>query len=120
MQPKNLLFVIRHSSYGLFPGREILDAILAASAYGQNIQVLFMDEGIWQLKSDQQANLIAQKSVEKNLAAFEIYEIEDLFVCERSALERGISADNISVDAQWLNTASIRTLLSKQDQIVSF
>lgn len=120
MLPKNLLFVIRHTPYGHFPGKEVIDALLACSAYGQNIALLFLNDGVFHLKSHQQAAKIEQKSIEKMLAALEIYDVNEIYACEESISLRSIKFDNPDQQITLLNRPKINALMLKQDKLLSF
>ncbi len=50
---KKLLFISRHAPYGSSLARDALDAVLASSAYDQQLSLLFMDDGVFQLLKNQ-------------------------------------------------------------------
>ena len=120
MNPKNLLFVIRHTPYGSFPGKEVIDALLACSAYGQNIAVLFLNDGVFHLSRQQQAEKIEQKSVEKMLSALEIYDVTDIYACEESMALRNVKLETGQQLVTPLDRAKINALMLKQDKLLSF
>ncbi|MCV6605105.1 MAG: DsrE family protein, partial [Porticoccaceae bacterium] len=62
MSDNNLLFILRSAPYGSSLAREGLEAVLAAASLGQNVSVLFMDDGILQLTRHQQPGQIGQKN----------------------------------------------------------
>ena len=47
--PKKLLFVLRQAPYGSTLAKDALDAILATSAYEQDLSIAFIDDGVFQL-----------------------------------------------------------------------
>lgn len=118
--PKKLLFVLRHAPYGNSLAKEALDAILASSAYDQTMSILFMDDGVLQLIKNQHAGLIEQKSFSKILDAFELYDINQLFVCAQSLTQRGIKTEKIANNIQTLPIEDIQRLMQQQDHILSF
>lgn len=118
--PQKLLFILRHTPYGNSLAKEALDAVLASSVYDQDLTILFMDDGVLQLTSSQQAELIGKKSLSKMLDAFELYDINQLFVCASSLAERGIKRDYISKNIRLLETHNIQKLMQQQDHILSF
>ncbi len=120
MTPKNLLFVIRQTPYGPLPGKEIVDALLACSAYGQNISILFINDGVFHLSANQQAQLIKKSSVEKMLSALAIYDIDEIYACEESVALRNITLSGGPLSVTLLDRSKINTLMSKQDKLLSF
>lgn len=115
-----LLFVLRQSPYGGLLARESLDAILASSAYGQELSVLFMDDGIFQLTQEQNPEKTEQKNIQKIIAALEMYDVDRLFVCKQSLIERGLTHEQLSCKATLLDQEQIQTLLSEQNHLLSF
>jgi tRNA 2-thiouridine synthesizing protein C len=118
--PKKLLFVLRQAPYGSTLAKDALDAILATSAYEQDLSIAFIDDGVFQLINNQQAELIDQKNIARILSALPLYDITQLFVCAASLAERGIALNAISEDITVLEPKALRTLLSQQDHLLSF
>jgi len=122
MMSAKLLFVCRHAPYGRGVAREALDAILAAAAYGQDIGVLFIDDGVFQLLPDQAPGALPQKSLEANLSALPLYEVERLYVHSESLQERGLASGDL-VELEGLQTIDARAvgqLLTQHKQLLSF
>lgn len=120
MNKKQLLFVIRHCPYGNLLAREGLDALLAASVYEQALSVLFLDDGVFQLLRQQITEPISQKNCAKLLSVFPLYEINAVFVCRSSLRQRRLTEDDICIPVKLLSTEEIRTLMRRQDQLLSF
>jgi len=116
-----LLFVCRHAPYGQGVAREALDAMLAAAAYGQDIGVLFMDDGVFQLLPEQAPGSLPQKSLEANLSALPLYEVRRLYVHSESLQERGLALANlIDLELQAVDSQAIGQLLTQHKQLLSF
>lgn len=118
--PRKLLFALRHAPYGNTFAKESLDAILATAVYEQTLSVVFMDDGVFQLINSQQADAINEKSFSNMLSAFPLYDIDRVFVCEQSLVERGISLQSIPTIVQPLNTQALNQLFQQQDHLLSF
>jgi len=118
---KKILFISRHAPYGSSLAKDALDAILAASAYDQQLSLLFMDDGIFQLLKNQTANEIAQKSFAAILPVLPIYEINSVYVHRESLEKRQITINELVLDGvQIIDSATICSLLTQQDQLLSF
>lgn len=81
------LIVIDRAPYGSWSGREAVDMAFSLAAFDQPVALLFTDAGVNWLRAGQDGSAIAQKTLEKNLAAAGIFGIERLMV-EQSSLER--------------------------------
>lgn len=120
---KNLLFISRHAPYGTSIAREALDAVLGASAYGQNLSLLFMDDGVFQLLKHQNPKELQQKSLSANLSALPLYEVERLFVHSESLSARGLTPDQLIFSGEELtplDNQQVAELMRQQDQLLSF
>lgn len=60
-----MLLVLRRGPYGNALARASLDVALAAAAFEQDVHLLFMDDGVWQLLPGQQPADIAAKNLHK-------------------------------------------------------
>lgn len=118
---KKILFISRHAPYGSSLAKDALDAILVASAYGQDIALLFMDDGIFQLLPHQKAEHIEQKSFSSLLQALPLYEINKVYVHRESMEMRQITINDLSLDnLQVIGSNEIAKLQSEQDHLLSF
>ncbi|HWV15985.1 MAG TPA: sulfurtransferase complex subunit TusC [Cellvibrio sp.] len=118
---KKLLFVSRHAPYGSSIAKEALDAILAASAYNQQLSLLFMDEGVFQLLPAQEAQEIGQKSLAAMLPALSLYDIDEIYVHQESLQARQIESRELVLDnIKVIDSAAVHSLLARQHQLLSF
>ncbi len=118
---KKILLISRQAPYGKSTAREAIDIALAASVYDQDIGILFMDDGVFQLLKSQQSQYIDLKNIASILPALALYGIENIYVHQESLEARTIKADELILnDLQLLNNKDIGHLLSQQDQLLSF
>ena len=118
---KKLLFISRHAPYGSSLAKDALDAILAASAYDQQLSLLFMDDGVFQLLANQAPENISQKSFAAILPVLPIYEINSIYVHDESLKKRQITLNELVIEGvQIIDSAAICSLLAQQDQLLSF
>ncbi|ROS00075.1 tRNA 2-thiouridine synthesizing protein C [Sinobacterium caligoides] len=117
---KTLLFILRHSPYQTNLSKEAIDAALAGAVFEQRIQLLFTGEGVWQAVGNQQSEAIASKSIEANLQALSLYDIEDIYIDQDSLSQRGIPPQQIALSAKCIDTELAKRLIKDCDQILSF
>lgn len=117
---KKILFNNHQAPFGRSHAKESLDALLASSAYNQDISVLFSGDGVFQLTKAQQASNIEQKGISSTLPALEMYDITQVYA-QASALEtRGLKIDQLAIEVTLLTDNEIGTLTQSQDCILSF
>lgn len=118
---KKILLISRHAPYGQSIGKEAIDVALAAAVYDQNLSILFMDDGVFQLLKDQNAENIAQKNFASMLSALPFYDIENIYVHFESLEQRNIKPDELVIeDLQILNSLQVNLLMSQQEHILGF
>lgn len=119
IKTKKIGVIIRHAPYGNDFAQETIDAVLATAVFGQSLSVIFMADGVFQLLAGQQP-AEGKKSIQKQLAAFELYDIDTVFVCQQALDERGITDSELSISVNALAQDALQTLLHEQDVLLSF
>lgn len=114
------MYLFRSAPHGSSAGREGVDALLAASAYSENIQVLFVGDGVLQLLPDQQPDGILSKHYAPMFKLFELYDIEQVYVCQTSLQERGVEAIELLIDAEYLTPQQVAQHLAQAGKILTF
>lgn len=117
---KKILFISRQAPYGQSNAKECLDAILAASAYEQDISLLFMSDGVFQLKKHQDTGESQQKNLANIFPVLGLYDIDKIYTQDSALKERGLQQDDLVVTTTPLNNEAIQTLMEQQDQLLSF
>jgi len=120
------LFILQQSPYQSTLAREALDFALASAAFDQQVELLYVDDGVYQLLAQQESlNTFAQKNIEKTLQSLSLYEIETVNICQASAKSRGIEqlALNLSsseLTVNYLNHEAIAKLIQQADKVFRF
>lgn len=120
MAKKKLLFICTQPPYGNILAREALDAILASCAFDQDISVLFKGDGVYQLLGHQQPAVLQQKSILAILESFDLYEINQVFVCQHALSTRHIDPSALAIKAEVIGSAQISALLENQDCLLNY
>ncbi len=117
---KRILIICRKPPYGTSLSREAIDIALACAAFEQDMTLLFLDDGVFQLVKDQQADSINCKNHGKVLSALPLYEVDQIFVDCQSMSKRLITADDLVVPVENLSSEDISALMQKSDVIFNF
>lgn len=116
---KRFMYVNRRAPYGTVYALECLETILIAAAFEQDVSVVFMDDGVYQLKKDQDTAAIGMKNFSPTYRALEGYDVEKLYV-ERESLEaRGLTAEDLVVPVEILGAAELQEIMAAQDVVLS-
>jgi tRNA 2-thiouridine synthesizing protein C len=117
---KKFMFVNRKAPHGSVYALEALEVVLITAAFDQDVSLVFIDDGVYQLKRGMQTKGIETKNFSPTYRALEGYDIEKLYV-ERASLEaRGLTEDDLLVDVTVLDSAEMAELMAQQDVVLSF
>ncbi|TRZ66207.1 MAG: sulfurtransferase complex subunit TusC [Rhodocyclaceae bacterium] len=117
---KKFMFVNRKAPYGTIYALESLEVVLISAAFDQDVSLVFLDDGVYQLKKGQHTKGIETKNFSPTYRALDGYDIEKLYV-EKEALEaRGLTEDDLLVDVTVLSRAEMGELMEQQDVVLSF
>ncbi len=116
----DITFVFRSAPHGSARGREGVDAVLAASAYCDDICVIFVSDGVNLLLDGQDTHDILTKNFVPMLKLFELYDIEQVFVCRDSLQERGLGHAPLIIDIPALSRQEIADKLHIANKVLTF
>ena len=117
---KKCLYVNRRAPYGTSYALEAIDAVLIGSAFDQDISLLFIDDGIYQLKKEQDTADLEIKNHSPAYSAFEMYDVEKFYVSAEAMAARGLKKRDLLVDVEVLSDSKIGDLMDEHDVIFSF
>ena len=117
---KRIMYVNRRAPHGTIYALESLETVLIGAAFDQDVSLLFLDDGVFQLKKDQNPAGLEFKNFSKTYRALEMYDVEILFVEKDSLQERGLTVDDLLVDVELIDRDNISALIDQQDVVLSF
>lgn len=117
---KKFLYVNRKAPYGTIYALESLEVVLIGAAFEQDVSVVFMDDGVFQLKKGQDTSATKMKNFSPTYRALEMYDVEKLYVEKESMEARGLVEDDLVVPVEVLAADKLRGLMEEQDVILSF
>jgi tRNA 2-thiouridine synthesizing protein C len=117
---KKFMFVNRTAPHGTVYALESLEVVLITAAFDQDVSLVFIDDGVWQLKKGQQTKGIETKNFSPTYRALEGYDVEKLYVERESLAARGLTEDDLIVDVNVLSASELGTLMDEQDVVLSF
>lgn len=117
---RKFMYVNRRAPYGTIYALESLEVVLIAAAFEQDVTLVFMDDGVYQIKKGQNTDAIGVKNFSPTFRALEGYDVEKLYV-ERESLEsRGMTTDDLVVPVQLVDKDQLAELMEEQEVILSF
>lgn len=131
---KKFLYINRRAPHGSNYAQEGLEVALIGAAFDQDVAMAFLDDGVFQLKSNQDTAEIGTKNFSATYRALGDYDVKKVYV-ERESLEsRGIGEDELmplvyeDEDDDWeekplisvIGEAELREIIDQADVILNF
>ena len=117
---KKFMYVNRRAPHGTIYAQESLEVVLVGAAFDQDVSVVFLDDGVYQIKKDQDTSAIETKNFSKTFRALEMYDVEKLYVEKESMQARGLTEDDLNVPVEVKTSEEIGRLMEEQDVVLSF
>tara|TARA_B100001175_G_C19236680_1_gene507994 strand:+ start:268 stop:651 length:384 start_codon:yes stop_codon:yes gene_type:complete len=117
---KKFLYVNRRAPHGTIYAHEALEVVLIGAAFDQDVSLAFIDDGVFQLKKEQDTAEIYTKNFSKIYSALEMYDVEKLYVEKESLESRGLTEDDLSVDVKIINSKEMKKLIIDSEVIFNF
>lgn len=131
---KKFLYLNRKAPYGTIYAWEALEVVLIGAAFDQDVTVMFMDDGVYQLTKGQDTKAIGMKNFSPTYRTLGDYEVKKIFVDRASLEARGLTAEDL-VEVAWedfeteeevenivevIDSARVSALMNESDVIFSF
>jgi len=130
---KKFMFVNRKAPYGTVYALESLEVVLISAAFDQDVSLVFVDDGVYQLKKNQSTDGIGMKNFSPTYNALGDYDINKIYIEAESMKERGLTLEDLQEltyedeDDDWAEKSSINVvsraelaeLMDAQDVVIS-
>lgn len=116
---KRFMYVNRKAPYGTIYALECLEMVLVAAAFDQDVSMVFVDDGVYQLVKGQDTKAINMKNFSPTYRALEGYDVEKLYVEKESLAARGLTAGDLVVPVEVLSAAELTEVMAAQDVVLS-
>ncbi|WED23263.1 sulfurtransferase complex subunit TusC [Vibrio sp. JC009] len=113
-------FIFKTSPHSTSSGREGLDALLAASAYSEDISVFFIGDGVTQLLGSQDPKAILSRDYAPAYKLMELYDVENVYLCSDSLAALGLAEAELIIDAEKLSKSDIALKIHQCDKLLTF
>lgn len=117
---KKFMYVNRRAPHGTIYAQESLEVVLVGAAFDQDVSIVFIDDGVYQIRKDQDTSAIGTKNFSKTFRALEMYDVEKLYVEKESMQARGLTENDLNVPVEVKTSEEIGRLMEEQDVILSF
>lgn len=117
---KSFVYINRKAPYGTIYALESLEVVLIGAAFDQEVKLVFMDDGVYQLTKNQDPEGIGMKNFSRAYAALGDYDVSEIYVDRESLERRGLGIEDLQElvyedeDDDWNEKSSIRLVSREQ------
>ncbi len=116
---KRFMYVNRKAPHGTVYALEVLEMVLISAMFEQDVHVAFLDDGVFQLKKNQDPGRLEMKDFSKTYRALEGYGIEKIYVEQESLDDRGLAAADLVIPVEVIGRAAMTELMAEMDVVLS-
>lgn len=114
---KQFTFISRAAPYGGNRPQLCLDMALAASVFEQQVNYLFVGDGVYQLLKGQNAEAIHTKTLGNAMATLDLYGIDNVIVQAEALVTRGLTSEDLLLPVLVLSGSDISALIARSDAV---
>jgi tRNA 2-thiouridine synthesizing protein C len=131
---KKFLYLNRKAPYGTIYAWESLEVVLIGAAFDQEVKLLFVDDGVYQLTTGQDTSEVGMKNFSPTYRTLGDYEVKSIYVDKDSLEARGLTQEDL-VQVPWedweteeeienivevVDAARVSELMDESDVVFSF
>ncbi|RBP52673.1 sulfurtransferase complex subunit TusC [Arenicella xantha] len=120
MSQRRFLYVVTQAPYSNVSGQEALDAALIGASFDIEVAILFIHDGVHQIRRNQAAASVGMKPVTKAFAALADFDISRVYAHSTSLTARGLSKQNLMIEVQLADDQYVRALIEQHDKVITF
>lgn len=117
---KKFMFLNRRAPYGTVYALESLEVVLITATFDQDVSVVFMDDGVYEIAKGQSTKALEMKNFSPTYRALDGYDVEKLYVERESMEARGLTEADLVVAVEVLSSIEMGQLMAAQDVVLSF
>lgn len=116
---KDVIVICQSAPFDCTAIREGLDMALIFAAIEQNISILFQGPAVNALLSEQNPTHAGLKNYFKTLGTLDLYDVENVYVCESSLSDYEIAHEQLSIACHIVDSTQIQQLLKHQGMVIT-
>ncbi len=116
---KKILFALRKPPHSGAYTQEMLDIIMTTAAFDQEVNVLLLDNAVFQIKKGQNPASLGLKDTAAMFKALPIYNVQTLYVEKESLQERGLGKDDLDEPALEIPRSEVGEFFRQFDLILT-
>ncbi len=117
---KQVAVLMRQAPYGSVYTAEGFRTLMGLAVFEMEIQVVFMDDGVYALKKNQRPAKLDMKPLGEGFPQLSEFETVKMYVHDASLAERGLTPDDLVMPAEIANSAQVAQILDAAGAVLPF
>ena len=117
---KHWLFFTTRSPWTSSNAAACVDMVMTAAIFDQKVNLVFCNDGVYQLLNGQNGSAYGMKTLAQQLPAMELYGVEQIFVEQSALTERGLQERDLIQAVTLLSYAQMQTLIAESNAVLVF
>lgn len=117
---KRVAIVMRKAPYGSVYSAEGIRAIMGLGVFEMDVQVLFLDDGVYAMVKGQDPEALDMKPLGAAFAMLPEFDVTDFYVHEPSLQERGLTTEDLVMDVKLVDDGALADILASCDAVMPF
>ena len=113
----SITFISRSAPYGHNRANLCLDMALASAVFEQDVNYVFLDDGVYQLLKGQDGSAIQSKTLGNALETLALYGIESVYADQQSLKGRSIDSSDLLPGMQLIDSDAVSKLIENSDTV---
>lgn len=116
---KRFMVVNRKAPHGTVYALEVLEMVLISAMFDQDVHVVFLDDGVWQIRRGQAPAVLDMRDFSKTYRALEGYGVEKIYVEGESLAERGLTEQDLVIPVEVIARTDMARLMDGMDVVLT-
>ena len=116
---KTLTFLARQAPLGSSSAKACLDMVLASAVFEQQVNYVFLDDGVWQLVRGHAPDGIGAKNTLAALQALELYGVDNVYALDESMTERQLTQAHLQIPVRLCTPAELGAMINASDVVTA-
>jgi tRNA 2-thiouridine synthesizing protein C len=116
----SVAIVMRKPPYGSVYTAEGFRTIMGIAVFEMDIRIVFVDDGVFALLKDQDPAQLDMKPLGDGFPMLKDFDVDKFYVHDESLAERGLTLDDLVVEAEVVDGAQIASILEAAGTVLPF
>ena len=117
---KSFLFIVSLPPHGTSSARESTEALMAACAFGQDVRLLAINDGLFQFLKNQDTSQLNLKDTSAMLSSLPLYGLEKIIVVSEDLDARKLNQEDFILPLDIISRSDMANHINEADVVLNY